>query len=160
MRGFAFRLEPLLSLRRHREQTLQLQLAQSQRMLEEQNGRLEAIRAEMRNRAGHLAKHHEKGPLDMERLNLEWSYLAVLERRLEEQVVVVDQLARRVAEEREAVLEASKEKKALEKLREALLVAFAREEARREMKDAEEVATTRHVRRSQGQEGGDEQSGQ
>ncbi len=159
MRGFAFRLEPLLSLRRHREQMLQVQLAESQRVMEAETVRLEAIRREIEDQARQSTRHHEKGPLDMEKLNLESSYLAVLERRLESQEALVDKLSRRVAEEREAVLQASREKKALERLRETLLLAFAREEARKELKDAEEVATTQHVRRQREQEGFAEQYG-
>lgn len=153
MRGFHFRLEPLLSLRRHREQTLQVQLAETQRLLEGELERRDAIRGEIVEETGRLAGYHEKGPLDMEKLNLECSYLAVLERQLENQEAVVDKLTRRVTEERAAVLQASREKKVLEKLRESLLLAFAREEARKEMKGAEEAATTQHVRRRQEQEG-------
>ncbi len=146
-------MEPLLALRRHREQTLQVQLAESQRALEEATDRVEAIQAEMSSQAERLAKYQGKGHLDMDRLNLESSYLAVLERKLDDEVALVDRLAQRTAEDREAVLHASREKKALERLRETLLLSFAKEEVRKELKDAEEVATTRHVRRQQEEQG-------
>jgi len=152
MRGFTFRLEPLLSLRRHREQTLQLKLAESQRALERERSELQRLREEIRARSASLHQQQGRGPLDMGRVSMESAYLILLEGRVAEQEVLVEKLARQVDGDREAVLEAAKEKKALERLREVQLVAFARAEARKEMKAAEEVATTRHVRRSREQE--------
>lgn len=148
MRGFTFRLEPLLSLRRHREQTLQVKLAESQMALDRERSRLQRLREEIRARSASLSRQQGKGSLDMVRVSMESEYLVFLEGLVAQQATLVERLARQVDADREAVLEAAKEKKALERLREVQLVAFARAEARKEMKAAEEVATTRHVRRS------------
>ncbi len=150
MKGFQFRLEPVLNLRRHREETLQIQLAESQRTLDREIRRLRDLEAEMSDHTQRLARAQALGPLDIDRLQRESLYLALLERRLEEQRSTVEKQSRRVDEDREAVLQASRERKALEKLREALLLSFAREEARKEQKTAEDLATARHVRRQQG----------
>ncbi len=151
MRGFHFRLDPLLALRRHKEQTFQLQLAESQRALEEAADRAVALESEIKELSARLAEFQGKGTLDLDRLDLESSYLAILERRLEEQLSLADQLTQRVAQDRESVLQASREKKSLEKLRESLMLAFAREESQKELKGAEEIATSRYVRRHRDQ---------
>lgn len=152
MKGFRFRLDPVLTLRRHKEETLQVQLARSQRALEAEVGRLEALKWELKSQAERLASQQTRGPLDMDRLNRGSAYLADLASRIEGQAEAVERCRRVVEQDREAVLQASREKKAMEKLREALLIAFAREEARKEQKGAEEMATTRYVRRQQGRE--------
>ncbi|MHB0870616.1 MAG: flagellar export protein FliJ [Chloroflexota bacterium] len=152
MKGFHFRLDPVLTLRRHKEESLQVQLARSQRALEAEVGRLEALRWELKSQAVRLASQQTRGPLDMDQLNRGSAYLAGLESRIEGQSEAVESHRRQVEQDREAVLQASREKKAMEKLREALLIAFAREEVRKEQKGAEEMATTRYVRRQQGRE--------
>ncbi len=152
MKGFRFRLEPVLTLRRHREETLQVQLAESQRAMDAEVARREAIKFELGRHVERMARQQARGPLDVDGLNRDSAYQVALEQRLARQAEVIARLARQVAEDREAVLKASRDKKAMEKLREALLVAFAREEARKEQKAAEETATSRHVRRQQGRE--------
>lgn len=152
MKGFHFRLEPVLTLRRHKLESLQVRLAESQRALDDAVARLEALRQELRMQTERLSRQQGRGPLDVAQLDRDSAYLSGLERRIRSQTQVVEERRRRVEEDMEAVLQASREKKAMEKLREALLMAYAREESRKELKTAEEVATVRHVRRQQSRE--------
>lgn len=152
MKGFRFRLEPVLTLRRHKEESLQVKLAESRRALETEAACLEALQGEMSLQKDRLASDLARGPLDTDRLHRESVYLGLLERRIQDQAGRVKKLADQVAEDREAVLQASREKKALQRLRETMLLSFAREEARKEQKVAEEMATTRHSRQLLAQE--------
>ncbi len=146
MKGFHFRLDPILTLRRHREETLQIKLAESQRALEHEMSVLQSIRDEIDRQIERSARRQTRGPLDLGMLQQESAYQVALERRQEEHLLRVEECRAKVAEDRTAVLVASREKKALETLRGARLLSFVREEAHKEQKGTEDVATTRYVR--------------
>lgn len=145
MKGFRFRLEPVLTLRRHKEDALQVKLAESRRALELEKARRELLEAERLSQLERLATYQAPGPLDLDRLCREVDYRTVIEHRIVEKDEVIEGLAVRVEEDRQAVLAASRDRKALEKLRETMMLSFARELARKEQKAAEEAATIRHV---------------
>jgi len=145
VRGFHFRLEPVLTLRRHKEDALQCQLAESQRDLKLEVTRREMQEEEKRSQTERLAGYQLPGALDMDRLCIETNYQTVLEHRIEEKESLIRHMGVRLEEHRQAVLAASRDRKILERLKETLMVSFAREQARKEQKVAEEVATTRHV---------------
>jgi len=145
MRGFTFSLESVLSLRRHREESLQWQLAETERALEAETARLRELDLEIRSYSRRIAGYQAMGPLDVNGLLLESGYLSELERQRAEQARVVERLAQRVAEAREALVRAARDKRAIETVREVLLLAFMRETARAEQKSADEMATVRHV---------------
>ncbi len=147
MRGFNFRLDSVLKLRRHREESLQRRLADLQRTLDQETARLKSIEDERRIQVERLATQQETGPLDVHSLWLSSSYLMELELRLQHQARLVDALNKDVADAREAVIRASQDKKALETMREGLLQTYEKEATRKEQKVADEVATTRHLLR-------------
>ena len=147
MRGFRFRMETILALRKQREELLQRQLADSQRALAAEEQRLQLIDEALKSQTKSFAELQMPGPLDMGRIRLESVRLAALESELSAQAGRVEREQKRVAEDREALLQASREKKALEKLRETLMLSFLHETARKEQKSLEEAATVRHVLR-------------
>ncbi len=145
MKGFRFRLESVLTLRRHVEESLQRSLADSQRVLEIEAAHLDEIERKFRNQIERLSRQDPRGVLDVNWSWLESVYRAALEAQLAEQSDVVGRLAQRVAEEREAVVRASRDKKALERTRQNLLLSFEREIAQKEQKVADEMASNRHT---------------
>ncbi|HEX2924169.1 MAG TPA: flagellar export protein FliJ [Chloroflexota bacterium] len=145
MKGFRFRLEPVLTLRRHKEDALQCKLADSRRALDSEKVRRDLLECEKRSQLERLASYQAPGLLDLDRLCREVDYRTVLEQRIIEKEQAIDELGARVEEDRQAVLAAARDRKALEKLRETLMVSYAREQGRKEQKNAEEAATIRHV---------------
>lgn len=151
MKGFRFRLQPVLALRRHKEETLRCKLADSERVLGAEIESLRRIDLEIKAQLDSLAERRGPGPLDLDSLSLGSEYLTALERRLDDQAERVGQLSKQVEDYRVAVLQASREKKSLEKLRRIRLEDFTRETNRSEQKVAEEMATTRHLLRQKRQ---------
>lgn len=145
MKGFRFRLESVLTIRRHKEDALQCQLADSRRALELEKARRDLLEAERLSQVERLAGYQTPGSLDLDRLCREVDYQTVLEHRIVEKERLVEDLGVQVEADRQAVLAASRDRKALEKLRETLLLSFAREQSRKEQKASEEAATIRYV---------------
>ena len=145
MKGFHFRLESVLSLRRHKEEMRQTRLAQSLRSLEAEKNRLESIENNLKMGLARLAANVQPGELDIGAIGLESSYLQHMEAELREQRKRVEAWERQVAEDIDALLKASRDRKALEKLKESWKTAFLREATRKEQNGAEEIAMTRYL---------------
>lgn len=150
MKGFRFRLEAVLAVRKHREETLQCELAEAQRVLEAEMAALESITAEMRERALNSVRGRQLGPVDVSVLAVEDSYQELLRKRLVAQTARVEQQKQRVSDAREMLLQASRDKKALETYRENELASFAKEMSRKEQRGAEETAGVLHLLRQVG----------
>ncbi len=147
MKGFHFRLEAVLAVRRHREETVQCELADAQRVLDAEIAGLENISAEMRERVRTSVRGRYLGPVDVSVLAIEDSYQNRLRKRLVAQTARVEQQKQRVSEAREMLLQASRDKKALETYRENALVSFTKETSRKEQRGAEETAGVLHLLR-------------
>ena len=147
MKGFRFRLEPVLSLREQREESLQSRLAESTRALERDVARLQQIDREIQRQMVHLAETYGGGALDLDEISRDNSYLHSLEQQRAHQKAVIAERTGQVEADRAAVLQASKEKKTLEKLRENMLGAFSQQVDRRENGATEEIASVRHLLR-------------
>ncbi len=147
MKGFRFRLEPVLAIRRHREEVIQRQLAESQRALEADRQALASTSTALERRVGEFNRRLQPGTLDMELVGLESKYLPFLKTELEDRTYRVQQQQERVAAEIEDLLQASRDKKALEKLEEKLRAGFLSEASRKDQNAAEEMASIRHLLR-------------
>ena len=150
MKGFHFRLEAVLAVRKHREEALQCELAEAQRVLDAEIVELGSIAAEIRERARTSIRGRQLGPVDVSVLAVEDSYQDLLRRRLVGQTARVEQQKQRVSEARDMLLQASRDKKALETYRENALVSFAKEMSRKEQRGAEETAGVLHLLRQVG----------
>mgnify|MGYP005853734915 FL=1 len=144
-------MQPVLALRRHKEETLRRKLADSERVLGAEMENLRRIDLEIKAQLDGIAERRGPGPLDLDGLSLGSEYLTTLERRLDDQAERVGRLSKEVEENRVAVLQASREKKSLERLRRIRLEDFTRETNRSEQKVAEETASTRHLLRQRQQ---------
>lgn len=140
-------MEPVLAVRQHREKVLQRQLADSQRLLEAEQVRYQSIDLSLRREIDRFGRRVQPGPLDMDGVCLDSGYLPYLECELEKQGRRVAEQDRRVAENMDALLQASRDRKALEMLRDNMRAAFLREMARKEQNAVEETAMTRHLLR-------------
>ncbi len=149
MKGFQFRLESILALRKHREEAMQRELAGAQRALDRELAEMVKIETEIRSRMSARGRNHEPGPIDPGILSLEGSYIELLKRRLAAQRVRVEQQACLVSETRAGLLAASRDKKALETYRDKVMVSFTKEVARKEQATAEETAGVLHLLRRQ-----------
>jgi flagellar FliJ protein len=144
---FRFRLEPVLDLRRRREELLQLELAQALRAFASQQERvvaaelaLEAGVAEMRARAG--------GSASLLDLRSGHEEIGRLRRVMEYEREVAVQLEAVALERREALVAASQERETLVSLKDRAKRAHVAEEARRDQGEMDELATRRAARRA------------
>lgn len=137
MRRFRFALEPVLAHRERIEDERRQELAVAQHALNEATAELLRLHDEFRKNSNALRDEHKH--FDGEQLRLHYAHLEFLDRAISAQEEVV---AHRKAEHSQArlrLLEASKDRKAMEKLkdrrREAHLAAEAAVE-QRELDDA------------------------
>jgi flagellar FliJ protein len=144
---FRFRLEPVLDLRRRREELLQLELAQALRAFASQQERvvaaecaLEAGVAEMRARAG--------GSASLLDLRSGHEEIGRLRRVMEFEREVAVQMEAVALERREALVAASQERETLVSLKDRAMRAHVAEEARRDQGEMDELATRRAARRA------------
>jgi len=146
MAKFRFRLQPLLRLR---------QLARDQRRAElAQAYQAEAIVAEQQRRLDQLCKRLTEdqaravgpGPVNVERL-LEYRRYELLVRGQEKQLEHQRQLVSKEIERRQqAVVEADRQVRVLERLRERQQQRHNQQEQRREIKQIDEAAQLRYLR--------------
>jgi flagellar protein FliJ len=136
VKKFAFALQPVLDHRKRIEDEKQLVVAQRQRALDEAERELERLNREFRSHAAMLREKHKK--LETRELQSIYAHLQFLDRCTVAQIRIVAE--RRVALDRARaeLLEASKEKKIVEKLKERRREAFVVEEQRVEQKELDD----------------------
>lgn len=136
MKKFAFALQPVLDHRKRIEDEKQLVVAQRKRALDEAERELERLNDEFRRHAAMLRDSHKK--LETRELQCIYAHLQFLDRCIVAQIRIVAE--RRVALDRarEELLEASREKKVVEKLKERRREAFVLEGQRIEQKELDD----------------------
>ncbi len=136
MKKFAFALQPVLDHRKRIEDEKQLVVAQRKRALDEAERELERLNEEFRVHAAMLRDKHKK--LETRELQSIYAHLQFLDRCIVAQIRIVAE--RRVALDRARaeLLEASKEKKVVEKLKERRREAYVKEEQRVEQKELDD----------------------
>lgn len=136
MKKFAFALQPVLDHRKRIEDEKQLVVAQRKRALDDAERELERLNEEFRLHAAMLRDKHKK--LETRELQSIYAHLQFLDRCIVAQIRIVAE--RRVAldKARAELLEASREKKVVEKLKERRREAYAIEEQRVEQKELDD----------------------
>ena len=122
-RPFKFRFEQVLGVRRLKEDLATRDLALAQRAVREQNQRIVRLLAE-ENEGKDAIRGLKKNSVNIVQLRLQEGYLAALERRIREAVERVHDLGKVEAVKRQALTEARKEVRVLEKYRERQLKAW------------------------------------
>jgi flagellar FliJ protein len=143
---FHFRLETLLSQRRHAEEALQLELAGARQTLSAEQAALRDSKLALSQcmRAMHQARQER---FRADEILLYYPYLDRLKHAIEAQVRRVAAAERNVSQKRHALIEALKKRKILEKLREKQARNYQHGEAVQEQRVHDEAAAQQHSRR-------------
>ena len=115
-RSFKFRFEQVLGVRRLKEDLAKRDLALAQLAVREQNQRIVRLLAE-EDEGKDAIRGLKKNSVNIVQLRLQEGYLAALERRIREAVERVQDLDQVEAGKRQALTEARKEVRVLEKYR-------------------------------------------
>jgi flagellar protein FliJ len=144
VKKFTFALQPVLDHRKRIEDEKQLVVAQRKRALDEAERELARLNDEFRRHAAMLRDKHKE--LEVRELQSIYAHLQFLDRCTVAQIRIVAE--RRVALDRARteLLEASKEKKVVEKLKERRREAFVFEEQRVEQKELDDSNARRFGR--------------
>ncbi|RMH56217.1 MAG: flagellar export protein FliJ [Candidatus Hydrogenedentota bacterium] len=138
MARFRFRLERVLSVRRHEEDREKLRFAVAVRNLEEARKNLRATREELRRAVEKGAAVAAARPT-IEDLVRDYEYRAALLRREERETKAVEEAQERYEEARRYLIEARKKRRLLERLRERRFEEWREEEIRREQEELDEM---------------------
>ncbi len=147
--GFRFRLERLLDLRRAKEGAAQRALADARRAVEEEGRRLAELLAE-EEEGRRTSRGLRQGVLDLGVLRLQEGYRNAVERRIRASRERLVELGKVELERRQALTEAMKAVKVLERVREKRLAEWTRAEDRAERKFLDEVALGSEARAREG----------
>lgn len=146
---FHFRLEPVLDVRRRREELVQGEYAQAIRALAAQQER--AVAAEVRVReAVEAMRAGAETTMQLRDLRGLSDEVGRLRRALEHETEMVGRMERLAFERRDELVRASREREALDTLRRRAEAAHRAEENRREQVVLDELATRRAARRRAG----------
>lgn len=144
MPRFVFRLAPVLRQRERIEDEKKQLLAEALRALREAETELSALRTRRESIAREVASEHAE--LDGETLRITYAHLDFLTReiRAADQRVVERTTAAGLA--REALVDASKDRKVMDRLRERQHEVFKQEELRLEQRDLDDANARRFAR--------------
>jgi len=144
VKRFTFALQPVLDLRQRIEDEKQMIVAQKRRSLDDAETELKRLNDEFRQNADRLRSKHAE--LNTEELRVTYAHLQFLDRCTVAQIHVVAE--RRVAldKARAELLEASKDRKAVEKLKERRRTAHDTEAMRLEQNEIDDGNARRYGR--------------
>ena len=138
---FRFRLEPVLRVKRIREDQRKKEFGEALSRFWEESRRLEELKRKRMECLGALGKVG-----DPFRLRLAVEYARYLEGEIKESERRLENLRREVEAKRKALVEAMKERKILERLKEKKLEEYRRKELLKEIKSLDEIASLRFAR--------------
>lgn len=147
-----FTLQPALTHKKRLEEICQMELAEAEIAHEHERRVLNLLSDLERLGYEELARQQSHGQLDITTINIYLYDLQTLQKKIDEQMRILDSLAATVLQKREALIGAAKEKKALEKLKEKHERELAQALGRAENKLLEEIATSQFNRRKIGLE--------
>jgi flagellar protein FliJ len=143
---FHFRLETILTQRRHVEETFQKELADARQELAGAQAVLRQTKGTHRQ-CMRAMRRKQQDRFRADDMLLYYPYLERLKQDIELHMKRVAAAERNVAQKRQALLDAMKKRKILDKLKEKQLQAYLKAEAGREQRFADESAAQQHARR-------------
>jgi len=143
---FRFRLETILTQRRHVEETFQKELADASQELAAAQAFLREAKG-MHRQCMRDMRRKQRDRFRADDMLLYYPYLERLKRDIELHMKRIAAAERNVAQKRQALLEAMKKRKILDKLKEKQLQAHLTAEAGRERRFADESAAQQRARR-------------
>lgn len=145
MKRFRFPFEALERLRRRRREACEVALAQARAAREREAARLSALAIEREEAEAHWREvMPAQGPLDVREIASRRAYLGILGQRIALATRALEIADREVSARRQAVLEASRAEKAVERLRERRRTAWLAAGEREEQVFVDEVGLLAH----------------
>lgn len=146
MAQFHFQLQGVLEHRERIEKDRQRDLAAAQAEMVRLNGELQAIDREVQQNTAEVRDHHLVGRLDMAFLAAHRRYMLGMRRKVVGLAQKISSQQHVVTAARDALAEASKQKKILEKLRDKRRQQWAQTLSRREAAALDELTTQLSLR--------------
>jgi len=150
MAKFNFRLEPVVSLKKQKENERKAALARAKDELAERQRKLINLCEHRDECEKALVNELLAGSVDISRKVIFYAYLERLADEIAQQREQVTDAKRDVEEKRNLLLESSREKKTLEKLRERMWERYLKETRRLEQAMLDEVGGQMHSRNGEG----------
>ncbi len=145
MKKFKFKLETVLKVKTRVEDLRKLELREAE--LRREEARLELCRCQEEVEANiRIYREKFQQRINPEEANNYHLYLTWLNRQVDLAMLKLQERDQEVAEQRQRLIEASKEKKILEKLKEKAYQAFKAEQLNAEIKFLDELGTDRYIR--------------
>ena len=148
MKRFQFSLQPVLEHRERIEDEKQMVVAQKKRALDEAENELNRLNREFRENAHRVREKHRE--IGTEELRLTYGHLQFLDRCIVSQIQIVAERRAALDRARKDLLEASKERKAVEKLKERRKATHETEAARVEQNELDDGNARRYGRNKVG----------
>ena len=139
MAEFVFQLESVLRHRERIEKDRYRELSIRDAEMKRLEGELNSLNQELQGSTADVRDHHLVGQLDMRYLAAHRRYMLGMQRKVHALALKMTQQQKLVDEARRALLEASKQRKILEKLRERQHLRWKEAESRREESDLDEI---------------------
>ena len=143
---YRFKLQSLLSHRRHQEEVCQKELAEAQRDVSDAKKKLKGLQIEKNANIQQL-QAWQKEPHNASKVLMFTNYIEHLSKDIESQTQGVQLAVQKVTDIRERLIEVMKKRKTLEKLKEKGWLAYQQKMMQAERKFNDEVAATRHARK-------------
>lgn len=145
MKKFEFKLETVLKMRIRHEEQCQKDLQAAEKLQMEAARQVEIRQGQIEETVG-FYKKSMAGKFDLFTVTNFQDYLQWLTRLLDQDIRQLDECNRRVAFARNRLIEASKEKKIVEKLKEQAYQQYQAEALQAEIQFLDELGTNRFVR--------------
>lgn len=144
-RGFKFRLEKVLDMRIQKEQRLQQRFQELLAMAEFERQKLAALEERQQQYREELSQK-QKGSVEVNEVMNYLSYLELLAEAIIQQTEILREAEERAEEARLDLVQASQEKKAVEKLKEKQLEEYNKEQLREEIIFLDDISSSRFNR--------------
>ncbi len=143
---YRFKLETLLTHRRHQEEKCQKELAQARKRLSDERVKLEQKKRKKQEYL-EILKSKQKGHTTVTDIILYTDFIQELSKDIESQAVLVNKFVSAVDLKRQELIAVMKKYKTLEKLKNREMQVYQRKLLHDERKLMDELASIRHVRK-------------
>ncbi|MDO8427533.1 MAG: flagellar export protein FliJ [Deltaproteobacteria bacterium] len=145
MGKFVFKLEPLYEYRQRMEEISQREFSEALRRLEDEEVKLNRLKAANQKAFGEMDEMKEKGA-GVEEINLYYLYIAGLKNRIGEQEKILKEFRELLELNRKKLIEASKGRKVIEIMKERSFNSYIEGINREEQKTADDMVNSLYKR--------------
>jgi len=148
MCAFKFRLQPVVGLKKQKEDERKIALASAKKDLRQKEENLFNLHNERRNCVEAVGDRVERGGVDIAEMLVYYAYLEKLTDEIADSTGAVERSREDVESKRELLLQSSREKKALENLREKMKARYLLRTRKAEQANMDETASRFHTFKS------------